>query len=35
MKINTCETCSENEKLKISDECAVCVKHSNWKDVEG
>jgi len=35
MKTKSCETCAENEKVKISDECAACVKQSNWKDVEG
>ena len=31
----SCETCAENEKPKISDECAGCVNKSGWKDAEG
>lgn len=33
MKPITCSTCKENESLTITNECAECVKQSNWKDV--
>lgn len=34
-KVRTCDSCHENSKLTISNECAACVKFSEWKDVEG
>ena len=34
MKSRTCETCAEVEN-DIVNTCTVCVKFSNWKDIEG
>lgn len=34
MNQKTCQSCAENLKSKISDECAKCVDKSEWKDVE-
>ena len=31
-EIKQCCDCSENEKAEISDECAGCVKGSNWRE---
>jgi len=30
-----CRTCIENQKEKISDECAACVNKSNWRGING